>query len=91
LQLFNIASDISEKQDLSQVESELTLAMFRELVVWLDANVEGRYFPTPNPEYDAAKDKRPYPFRDLVKELLGRTAPLGQPDAMGQNSGRLDK
>jgi len=91
LQLFNIARDISEKQDLSQVESERTLALFRELVDWLDTNVERRYFPTPNPEYDAAKDNRPYPLRDLVKELLGRTAPLGQPDAMGKNSGRMDK
>jgi len=88
LELYNLADDIGENHDLSERQPDCALALFKELVDWLNMNVERRYFPTPNPEYDAAKDNRPYPFRDLVKEFLGRTAPLGQPDAMGKNSGR---
>jgi hypothetical protein len=45
--------------------------MFQQLCNWLDENVEPRYYPRFNPNYDSAKDTRDYPFRDLRKEMLG--------------------
>jgi len=88
LKLFHVAQDIAEEKDLAQEEPALTRQLFSDLVTWLDSNVERRYFPTPNARYQADKDTRGYPFRDLRKELLGLTAPPGLPDAMGRNAGR---
>lgn len=88
LELYNIAEDLSEEHDLSEQEPEHTRELFRELVTWLDNNVEARYFPKPNPDYQPEEDTRAYPFRDLRKELLGLTTPPGLPDAMGKNAGR---
>jgi arylsulfatase A-like enzyme len=88
LELYNIGQDVSERVDLSAKEPERAKELFAELVSWLDANVERRYFPVRNPEYQPEKDTRNYPFRDLRKELLGLTSLPGLPDAMGVNAGR---
>lgn len=47
---------------------EKTNKMFRELCEWLEENVEERYFPQRNPNYDPTKDERGYPFRDLKEK-----------------------
>ena len=88
LLLFNIKEDIGEKHNLAEEKPELARMLFQDLVSWLDQNVERRYFPIPNPEYDAEKDQRPYPFRDLRKEMLGLTKAPGLDDNMGKKSGR---
>jgi len=64
-ELYNLADDISERKNLAEAQPEKANAMFQQLKTWLQENVEPRYFPTPNPEYDAAQDQRPYPFRNL--------------------------
>jgi len=88
LSLFNLKEDLEEKHNLTEEKPELTSALFETLVSWLDQNVERRYFPTRNPDYNAEKDKRDYPFSDLRKELLGLTHEPGLDDRMGKNAGR---
>jgi len=65
LELYNIVKDPYEKKDLSDQFPEVTQAMFKEVTGWLTKNVKPHYMPQRNPDYDAAQDKRPYPFRDL--------------------------
>ncbi len=62
--------------------------MYQQLVNWLDQNVERRYLPTPNPDYQSQEDPRRllYPFRDLRRNLLNLTNAPGLPDVMDQNS-----
>lgn len=86
LELYNLKDDIGEKNDLSLEKPELTKSLFKELIDWLDNNVEARYFPVPNPEYNASIDKRPYPYKDLRKEMLGIDKKAGLPDNYGWNS-----
>lgn len=88
LEIYNIAKDISEQENLAGAQPERTQQLFTHLVRWLDNNVERRYFPTRNPDYDQCKHTRSYPFRDLRSELLGLNRAPGLPDAMGRNAGR---
>ncbi|MCG8526530.1 MAG: sulfatase [Opitutales bacterium] len=71
LWLFDLENDPSEKNNLVEVEPELTQQLFRELNEWLSENVADRYLPTLNPDYDPEKDTRDYPFVDLRNEYLG--------------------
>ena len=68
LELYNLAEDLSEKNNLVEAQPERANEMFEDLKAWLIENVEPRYFPTPNPDYDATQDKRPYPFRNLWED-----------------------
>jgi len=70
LALYNIKEVSYENNDLSKKMPDRTEKMFRQLCQWLDENVEPRYYPRINPNYDTAKDTRDYPFRDLRKEML---------------------
>ncbi|MHC4887548.1 MAG: hypothetical protein ACYTGH_20925 [Planctomycetota bacterium] len=56
-----------EHKNLSKQFPEVTQAMLKEAQDWLKKNVKPHYMPVLNPDYDAVKDKRPYPFRDLRK------------------------
>ena len=67
LELYNIPKDPYEKNDLAGAKPELQDRLFKELKSWLKANVKEQYFPVPNPNYDAKKDGRKYPFKDLSK------------------------
>lgn len=80
LELYDIPHDPYEERDLAAAQPQLARQMFAKLVAWLDGNVQRRYFPHPNLDYSAADDPRPYPFRDLRKELLGLSSPPGLPD-----------
>jgi hypothetical protein len=71
LSLYNIKEDPYENNDLSEQMPERTEKMFGQLSRWLDENVEPRYYPRVNPNYDPAKDTRNYPFMDIRKEMLG--------------------
>jgi len=72
LELYDVPDDPYEQNDLSAAMPEKTDKMFRELRQWLEENVEERYFPHRNPNYDPAKDERDYPFRDLREKSPGQ-------------------
>lgn len=65
LKLYNIKEDISEKNNLAFTKPEITKELFANLINWLEANVEKKYFPTLNPDYNPAKEPRKEPFVDL--------------------------
>ncbi|VGO13609.1 Arylsulfatase [Pontiella desulfatans] len=65
LELYNIVEDPYEKKDLAKQLPEVTEALFATMQGWLKENVKPHYLPQLNPDYDAAQDQRPYPFRDL--------------------------
>jgi arylsulfatase A-like enzyme len=65
LKLYNIKEDISEKNNLAFSKPDITRDLFANLINWLEANVEKKYFPTLNAEYNAAKEPRKEPFVDL--------------------------
>ncbi len=88
LELYDLANDIGEQHNLAAVKPELALQLYRQLVNWQDHNVESRYLPTRNPDYQPEQDPRRllYPFRDLRQSLLDLTNSPGLPNAMDQNS-----
>ncbi|MEO6788673.1 MAG: sulfatase [Chthoniobacteraceae bacterium] len=53
-ELYNLAADPEEKRDLAATEKEKTAALRAKLDTWLKET--GAQFPTPNPNYDPAKD-----------------------------------
>jgi arylsulfatase A-like enzyme len=53
LELFNLANDISEKENLADKEPEKARALLQELKAW--QKDVGAKFPIPNPAYDAGK------------------------------------
>ena len=65
VELYDIVNDPYEKNDLSEQLPEVSKSMFKEMQGWLKKNVKPHYMPQLNPNYNATKDKRPYPFRDL--------------------------
>lgn len=65
LELYNLAQDLSEQNNLADAQPEKAQILFGQLKTWLQENVEPHHFPTPNPDYDAALDQRPYPFKNL--------------------------
>jgi arylsulfatase A-like enzyme len=71
LKLYNIARDPYERRELSAAQAKRTQALFRQLNDWLDANVELKYFPALNPDYDPATEVRDRPFVDLRRKYLG--------------------
>lgn len=70
--LYDLATDPFEHTDLSNENPDLTLSLFRELHDWIDANVEKKYTPAINPDYDPANEARDRPFVDLRAKWLGR-------------------
>jgi len=66
LHLYNIEKDPFERNDLYTTQSEKGDALFKDLVSWLENNVEKRYWPKVNPDYDPNKEVRETPFLDLV-------------------------
>ena len=70
LELYDIVKDPYEKDDVAAKFPELKNEMFKELQGWLKKNVKPHYMPQPNPNYDASKDKRPYPFRDPLTKMF---------------------
>jgi len=71
LRLCNIADSPFEKKGLSDELPEKTLAMFRKLNDWIDANVDVRYTPALNPSYDPSKEASSRPIVDLRRKHLG--------------------
>ncbi len=71
LYLYDIENDVSELFNLAESRPELTRRLFAKLNEWLDTNVERKYLPLLNPDYNPALDTRIRPFVDLRKHLLG--------------------
>jgi arylsulfatase A-like enzyme len=64
LELYDIPGDPYELADISTANPELTEQLFTQLKTWLRENVEPRYFPVRNPEYDQTQDAR-QPLNDF--------------------------
>ncbi len=79
LKLYNIEKDPFEKNELSAAEPERTVALFRQINDWLDANVPVKYTPALNPNYDPAKEARSRPFVDLRRKYLGDARAIRDP------------
>lgn len=68
LYLYDLSTDPYEKVNLAEVSPELTNQLFGELMIWLEKNVDKRYWPQLNKEYNPAKEVREVKFRNLYKE-----------------------
>lgn len=67
LKLYNIPKDQSETHNLASEEPKKTKALFAALMRWMEQNVEEKYLPIPNPNYDPAMEVRDEPFVNLYK------------------------
>lgn len=65
LNLYNIKEDISEKDNLATQMPDKTRELFAELMNYLEGNVEKKYWPTANPDYDPNTEVREEPYSDL--------------------------
>jgi len=66
LHLYDIEKDPYEINNLYETKKNQGDALFKELVTWLEANVEKRYWPKLNPDYNSEKEVRDIPFKDLI-------------------------
>jgi arylsulfatase A len=60
IELYNIAADIGEKNDLAAAQPERTKAMLVQLAAW--RNAVGAQMPTKNPKYDPTKPEHSKPI-----------------------------
>ena len=65
LRLYDINQDPFEQTDLAIEMPDLRDALFTKLMAWLVENVDQRYWPTLNPDYNPKKESRETPFVDL--------------------------
>jgi arylsulfatase A-like enzyme len=65
LYLYNIEKDPFEEHNLSASNPQLTQQLFAQLKTWLTENVEERYIPKLNPDYNPSKEAREEPFKSL--------------------------
>lgn len=71
LHLYNIQDDPFEKNDLALEMPVLRDIMFKKLMNWLSGNVEKRYWPKINPEYNPNNEYRDEPFKDMFSAYSG--------------------
>lgn len=69
LHLYDIQNNPFEKNDLYEARKEQGDALFKELILWLEDNVEKRYWPTLNPDYNPDKEVRKTPFKNLLSTI----------------------
>jgi len=69
LELYNIVDDPFENTNLADSMSQRADDMFNELHSWLLTNVNPKYMPYRNKDYEESKDERSYPFKDLSGAL----------------------
>ncbi|RED50119.1 sulfatase [Seonamhaeicola aphaedonensis] len=69
LYLYNIEKDPYEKNNLITENPELKDTMFNKLMSWLKLNVDIRYWPTVNENYNPKKEVRDTPFVDMFSSL----------------------
>ncbi|MEN8966250.1 MAG: hypothetical protein ABF250_09715, partial [Polaribacter sp.] len=66
LHLYNLEKDPFEREDLYTTQQEKGDALFKELISWLEINVDQRYWPKYNKDYNPEKEVRKTPFKDLL-------------------------
>jgi len=66
LRVFDLENDIGEENNLAFEMPDKTMELFGKLISWLESEVELRYWPTLNPDYDPGQQGREDPFVDLV-------------------------
>ncbi|MBC3757271.1 sulfatase [Hyunsoonleella sp. SJ7] len=71
LHLFNIEKDPYEKNNLITANPELKDKMFNKLMSWLKLNVDERYWPMVNENYNPKKEVRDTPFVDMFSSFKG--------------------
>ena len=69
LHLYDIQNDPFEKHDLYLSNKNQGDQLFKELITWLDENVEKRYWPKLNSHYNPEKEVRDLPFKDLITDM----------------------
>lgn len=73
VELYNIAEDISETNDLVKNNPKLAYELLIQLTNWLKANCNEAYLPVPNPNFDSTREL-PYgeyvPLEELKAFLL---------------------
>lgn len=67
LNLYDIQKEPFEKNELSREMPDKTNELFREMMSWMEDNVEKRYWPRLNPEYNPEKESRDTHFKDIYK------------------------
>jgi len=67
LRLYNIKKDISETTNLSKKMPQKTNELFAELMTFLEKNVEKKYWPKPNPDYNPKLEQRKVAYIDMYK------------------------
>ncbi|WP_282147934.1 sulfatase [Algibacter lectus] len=65
LYLYNLEKDPFEKHNLAEERPELKKEMFNKLMDWLKLNIDKRYWPSVNKNYNPKKEVREQPFVDL--------------------------
>jgi len=72
VELYNIAEDIGENNDLTDSNGGLAYDMLVQLTDWLKANCNESYLPKPNPKYDpdGPQPYGPYVPFEKLKALL---------------------
>lgn len=66
VRLFNIKNDIAEKKNLSLIMPNKTNELFGILIDFLEKNVDKKYWPISNPNYDLKNEKRPDSYINLI-------------------------
>lgn len=67
LYLYDIEKDPYEKTNLSETMPGLKRELFTKLKTWLETNVEKRYWPTLNENYNPKNEVRAIPFQNLIQ------------------------
>lgn len=74
--LYNLETDWREEHNLAAELPKKARSMFQDFNRWLDRNVAVKYTPAINPDYNAAKEVRTRPFKDLRREILGEKSTI---------------
>ncbi len=69
LYLYNIQKDPYEKDNLSNKMPDLRDKLFTKLTSWLKTNIDERYWPKVNPNYNPKNESRDVPFVNMFSKL----------------------
>lgn len=69
LHLYDIEKDPYEKNDLENKMPVIRDLLFEKLTDWLSSNINKRYLPSKNPDYNPKKESRNKPFKDLFSNI----------------------
>ncbi|WP_282179442.1 sulfatase [Maribacter stanieri] len=67
--LYNIETDPFEKNNLATEMPKLKNTLFQKLMTWTSVNIEKRYWPKINPDYNSNNEVRDEPFNDIFSQF----------------------